>query len=118
HDGLERAISESVRFVLGFPREHPLLDRLLETDQQAFLPYVTTRSLPMIVRARGTMLELLLERAPGADAEFVRTVVDGTTRAIVSYMLTPSDRSPEEVADAISHLIHAALRPRQKGATP
>src|SRR5947207_14881520 len=46
HDELERAISESVRFVLGFAREHPLLDRLLETDQQAFLPYVHTRSLP------------------------------------------------------------------------
>src|SRR5256885_16125715 len=42
HDELETAITESIRFVLAFAREHPLLDRLLETDQQAFLPYVTT----------------------------------------------------------------------------
>ena len=118
HDDLVEAIAASTRFVLTLAQEHPLLERLLESDQHAFLPYVTTRSLPMIVRARETMLELVLERAPGADREFVRTVVDGTTRAIVSYMLTPSDRSLDAIVDAISDLIGAALRPRPKGATP
>ena len=118
HADLATAVAESTRFVLQFAREHPLLDRLLEADQVAFLPYVTTRAQPAIVRARETMLSLLMERAPRADEELVRTVVDGTTRAIVSYMLTPSDRSPEEIADAISILIVAALRPHPKGATP
>jgi len=120
HDDLQTAIAESTRFVLRSAREHPLLDRLLDTDQQAFLPYVTTRSLPAIVRARETMLAQLLERAPHADEELLRTVVDGTTRAIVSYMITPSDRSPDEIAEAVSLLIVAALRSlrrRTKGAT-
>ena len=120
NEELGGAIEASTRFVLTFAHEHPLLDRLLEADQQAFLPYVTTRSLPMIVSARETMLKLLMERAPGADEQFIRTVVDGTTRAIVSYMLTPSDRSTDEIVHAISALIGAALRPRPtpKGATP
>src|SRR5947209_7141162 len=56
HDDLDEAIARSTRFVLSYAREHPLLDRLLEADQQAFLPYITTRSHPMIVRARETMV--------------------------------------------------------------
>src|SRR6266480_463415 len=103
------SLHDALPIVLTFAHEHPLLDRLLEADQQAFLPYVTTRSLPMIVSARETMLKLLMERAPGADEQFIRTVVDGTTRAIVSYMLTPSDRSTDEIVHAISALIGAAL---------
>jgi AcrR family transcriptional regulator len=117
HDDLATAVERSTAFVLELAREHPLLDRLLESDQQAFLPYVTTRALPAIVRARETMLALLMERVPDADEEFLRTVVDGTTRAIVSYMITPSDRSPDEIADSISVLVLAALRPHPKGAT-
>ena len=117
HEKLETAVTRSTSFVLRLAREHPLLDRLLASDQQAFLPYVTTRALPAIVRARETMLGLLLERVPDADEEFIRTVVDGTTRAIVSYMITPSDRSPDEIAAAISSLVMAAVRPHPKGAT-
>jgi AcrR family transcriptional regulator len=117
HDDLETAVARSTTFVLELAREHPLLDRLLASDQQAFLPYVTTRALPAIVRARETMVALLMERVPDADEEFLRTVVDGTTRAIVSYMITPSDRSPDEIGTAISALVMAALQPKPKGAS-
>src|SRR5947207_14107492 len=37
HEDLEAAIEASTRFVLTFAHEHPLLDRLLATDQQALL---------------------------------------------------------------------------------
>jgi AcrR family transcriptional regulator len=116
HEDLEAAVATSTSFVLALAREHPLLDRLLASDQHAFLPYVTTRALPAIIRARETMLALLMERAPDADETFLRTAVDATTRAIVSYMLTPSDRSPDEIAAAISSLTLAALRRHPKGA--
>src|SRR5947209_2478713 len=58
HDDLETAVARSTSFVLQLARAHPLLDLLLESDQQAFLPYVTTRAQPAIVRARETMLAL------------------------------------------------------------
>src|SRR5256885_16707599 len=64
HGDLETAIAESIRFVLAFSREHPLLDRLPEPDQQAFLPYVPPRALPAIIRAREPMPGTLLGRAP------------------------------------------------------
>ena len=58
------AIADGVRFVLRFAREHPLLDRLLATDTHALLPYLTTRGLPVVVRAREAMVEIFRPRAP------------------------------------------------------
>jgi AcrR family transcriptional regulator len=109
NDDLATAVAESVRFCLSHAREHPLLDRLLEADQAVFLPYVTTRAHPAIVRARETMLELLLSRLPGADVEELRTLIDGTTRTIMSYILTPSDRTPDQVARAVARVLTAVL---------
>src|SRR5437764_4261489 len=71
HDDVETAVRESVRFVLAYAKAHPLLDRLLGADEAVFLPYVTTRAQPVIVRARETMVELLLRRVPDADVEII-----------------------------------------------
>ena len=105
HEDLETAVTESVRFVLAYANAHPLLERLLGPDQQTFLPYVTTRAEPAIVRARETMVELLTERIAGADTERLRTLIDGTTRALISYMITPTDRDPEDIASTMARLI-------------
>src|SRR5438105_1450086 len=105
HDTLETAVRESVRFVLAYARAHPLLDRLLGPDEGTFLPYVTTRAQPVIVRAREAMAALLLERAPDVDVESLRTILDGTTRALISYMLTQSDRSDDDIASAMARLL-------------
>ena len=105
HEDLETAVTESVRFVLAYANEHPLLERLLGPDQQTFLPYVTTRAEPAIVRARETLVELLTERIAGADTERLRTLIDGTTRALISYMITPTDRDPADIASSMARLI-------------
>ncbi|HEY8800168.1 MAG TPA: TetR family transcriptional regulator, partial [Candidatus Limnocylindrales bacterium] len=41
---LRQAIEDSLLFCLRFARQHPLLDRLLQTDPGTLLPYLTTRS--------------------------------------------------------------------------
>src|SRR4029450_12367383 len=40
--GLEAALFDGILFCLRFAREHPLLDRLLATDPETLLPYLTT----------------------------------------------------------------------------
>ena len=116
HHDLATAVGEAVRFCIAHGREHPLIDRLVGADQAAFLPYVTTRALPAIVRARETLLQLLLERAPGADHEMLRTILDGTTRAVISYILTPSDRTPDQIADTVAAVLIAVLDGQRKEA--
>ncbi len=110
HQDLGPAIADGIRFVLGFARRHPLLDRLLATDPQAFLPYLTTRGLPVIVRAREAMLELLAPRAPHLPLDALRGALDASTRAIVSYVLTPSERPDDVVAADVAAMVMATLR--------
>src|SRR5438105_8402911 len=56
---LEDACYRSFLFCLRFAREHPLLDRLLASDPETLLPYLTTRGGPVLARARDVMEELL-----------------------------------------------------------
>jgi AcrR family transcriptional regulator len=114
HHDLETAATESVRFVLAYARTHPLMERLLGPDQQTFLPYVTTRAEPAFVRARETMVGLLLARQPDADVERLRTLVDGTTRALVSYMLTPTDRDTDDIASTMARLIASVIDSKEE----
>src|SRR5438552_11690887 len=44
---LEDACYRSFLFCLRFAREHPLLDRLLASDPETLLPYLTTRAGPV-----------------------------------------------------------------------
>jgi AcrR family transcriptional regulator len=109
-DDLGPAMANGIRFVLRFAREHPLLDRLVSTDPQAFLPYLTTRGLPVVIRAREAMVELIAPRAPHLPAEALRGALDAATRAIVSYVLTPSERPDEVVAADLTAMLMATLR--------
>jgi AcrR family transcriptional regulator len=110
NDDLGPAIASGVRFVLRFAREHPLLDRLVTTDPQAFLPYLTTRGLPVVIRAREAMVELLAGRAPHLPTDALRGALDAATRAIVSYVLTPSERPDDVVAADLAAMLMATLR--------
>ena len=107
---LESAIASAVLFCLRFAREHPLLDRLLATDQSAFLPYLTTRGLPIIVRAREVLVELIAPRLRNPDDVVVRGVTDGAVRTMLSYILTPSENPPEMVAATMARVLMAALK--------
>jgi AcrR family transcriptional regulator len=108
HEDLEDATAEAIMFCLRAAREHPLLDRLLESEPDALLPYLTTRGGGVIGRARAVIEELAAQRK-GVNPELVHRTADLAVRAIVSYTLTPSDDPPEEVAREIARILTAAL---------
>jgi AcrR family transcriptional regulator len=107
---LERAARGSLLFAIRFAREHPLLDRLLATDQETLLPYLTTRALPLLLRARQALLDLVIARARPADPALLAVHLDASVRAVVSYILTPSDLPPEEVARGLAHTLAGLAR--------
>jgi AcrR family transcriptional regulator len=109
--GLEAAIADGILFCLRFAREHPLLDRLLETDPETLLPYLTTRGTPIITRAREVLKTLLLKKA-WVRADLLDAAVDAAVRTIVSYALTPPDRRPEEVARDLARILTLSLTTR------
>ena len=108
HEDLEDATAEAIMFCLRAAREHPLLDRLLESEPDALLPYLTTRGGGVIGRARAVIEELAAQRK-GVNPELVHRTADLAVRAIVSYTLTPSDDPPEDVAREIARILTAAL---------
>jgi AcrR family transcriptional regulator len=104
------ALNDSTLFVLRYAREHPLLDRLLETDQATFLPYLTTRSLFVIIRARDVMAELVRERIPDADRSTLQTAVDILIRATLSYMIASSEIPLDHVARTMARMLYSTLQ--------
>jgi AcrR family transcriptional regulator len=108
HERLEDALREGILFCLRTAREHPLLDRLLESEPDALLPFLTTRGGGVIARARSVIEALAAERT-GVDPKMIHRTADLAVRAIVSYTLTPSDDPPEEVAGEIARILVSAL---------
>jgi AcrR family transcriptional regulator len=111
--GLERALVDGILFCLRFAREHPLLDRLLSNDPETLLPYLTTRSAPLIARAREVMASLVTSKA-WVKAGLVEQAADTLVRVVLSYAMAPPDRHPEDVAHDLARIVTVALT-RQEG---
>ena len=115
HARLEDAMREAILYCLRSAREHPLLDRLLASEPEVLLPYLTTRGGGVIARARSVLEALAAERA-GVDAEVVRRAADLAVRAMVSYTLTPAEEPPDQVAREVARILTSALQVREEDA--
>ena len=113
HADMEEAMREAVLFCLRTLREHPLLDRLLASEPESLLPYLTTRAGPVVARAREVLEDLAAERA-GVRSGLVHRTADVAVRAIISYALTPSDDDPEDVARELARILASALEVREE----
>lgn len=110
---LEEAMERAMLYCLRLAREHPLLDRLLESEPEVLLPYLTTRAGGLIDRGRAVIEELAAARSD-VRIELVHRAADLATRAVISYTLTPGDDPPEVVAKETAKVLSAVLRKRRK----
>jgi AcrR family transcriptional regulator len=113
HDRLEDALREATLFCLRTAREHPLLGRLLASEPETLLPYLTTRGGAMITRARDVIEELAAGRS-GMRSELIHRTADIGVRAIVSYTITPSEDDPEDIARELARILVSALEIREE----
>jgi AcrR family transcriptional regulator len=107
-DDLEEAMYQGMLFCLRYAREHPLLDKLLATDSEFLLPYLTTRAAPIIARARDALAGLL-RRKGWVRVNLLDQATDSTVRVAISYMMAPPDRRPERVARDLAKILSLAL---------
>jgi AcrR family transcriptional regulator len=113
HDRLEDATGEAVLFCLRTAREHPLLGRLLASEPEVLLPYLTTRAGAVVARARQVLEELASGRSR-VRSELVHRAADVAVRAIISYALTPSEDDPEDIAREVARILTSALEVREE----
>lgn len=111
HDDIRPGLEAAIAAALTTAREHPLLDRLLETEPETLLPFLTTGSGPVLGAARPVIEELLAERLPHlSDVEVGRTA-DTLTRLIISYAINPPEEPAEVVATSLADLVVHGVKP-------
>jgi AcrR family transcriptional regulator len=113
HADVEAAMRESALVCLRTLREHPLLDRLLASEPETLLPYLTIHAGPLIARAREVLEEMAAERV-GVRSGLVHRTADVAVRAVLSYALTPSNDEPEDVAVELARILATALEVRKE----
>jgi AcrR family transcriptional regulator len=100
----EDGLADALLYCLTFARQHPLLDRLLATDSETLLPYLTTRAGPLIVRARSSVIDLLKARSVFSP-EVLDACADAIVRIVLSYAVTPPEDPPEVVARDLARIL-------------
>ncbi|HVM18849.1 MAG TPA: TetR family transcriptional regulator [Egibacteraceae bacterium] len=107
HADVRPAMEAAIVAGLRAAREHPLLDRLLATEPEALLPFLTTGGGPVLSAARPAIEALITARLPHLAETVVRRVADTATRLFISYAINPPDDDVEEVAaDLVDLILH------------
>jgi AcrR family transcriptional regulator len=105
HAGLRPAMEAGFLAALRGMRAHPLLDRVMATEPQELLPYLTTEANPVLELSTRIMEEILAERAPGVPAHLAHRASETCARVLTSYAITPPADDPSEVAATLAELL-------------
>jgi AcrR family transcriptional regulator len=113
HHELRPALQASIAAALRAAREHPLLDRLLATEPEALLPFLTDGSGPVLSAAQTVVVELFGHYFPELDPHQQLRAADAATRLIVSYAISPSDAPTDDLAATLAALMVDGVAPRR-----
>lgn len=93
YDTLEERLVEGFVFALTFLREHRLLDRLLRTEPEFILPYLTVRAGPILAAGRAFIAGFARREAGEGGLPLSDDEIDGISellaRAVLSFVVTP-----------------------------
>ncbi|MEX1177820.1 MAG: TetR family transcriptional regulator [Nitriliruptor sp.] len=116
HHELRPALGAAIAAALTSAREHPLLDRLLETEPEALLPFLTDGSGPVLSAARTVVVELFADHVPDLTGTARDIAADAATRLVVSYAISPSAVGVDELAAQLAALmVHGVGAPARAG---
>lgn len=109
-DDPKAALEAGVLTSLRVAREHPLLDRIIRTEPEALVPFLTSDSGPVMLLARNAVEQVITTKFARLDDVTTRRLADLVTRLLVSYAVSAPDDPPEVVASAIAtFLVDGAL---------
>ncbi len=106
HEAAEDKLVNGFVFTLEAIRSHRLLQRLLESEPETLLPYLTVHGAPFIGGARDFLAaRLAVERPDNRSPEEFVVVADVVVRLLLSFLLTPQtplDLDDPDVARAFA----------------
>ena len=91
HDSLEDKLTEGFAFTVTRLRDHGMLNRLLETEAEATVPYFTVQGAPLITAAAHFLAGVVSRSVHDSRShEELLVVSEVTVRLVISFILSPS----------------------------
>lgn len=103
---LAAGIEAAVRFTLEEADRSPLLHAVLTSTRSgddSLLPFLTTRSAPVLAAATSALTGWLAEHSPGTPPQNVAQGVDALVRLVVSHLVLPG-ADPSRTAVELTEL--------------
>jgi AcrR family transcriptional regulator len=93
YDTLEERLVEGFVFALTYLRKHRLLNRLLRTEPELLLPYLTVKASPVLAAGREFIAGYAHREAEQGGLPLSEEDIEGVSellaRAVLSFVLTP-----------------------------
>jgi AcrR family transcriptional regulator len=105
HRELRPAVEAAFRTMLRAVRAHPLLDRVMATEPQELLPYLTVEANPVRDMGIRAMEQVFSERMEGVSPVLAHRAAELCSRLITSYAIMPPDDDPDVVAMQLAELV-------------
>jgi TetR/AcrR family transcriptional regulator, repressor for uid operon len=105
HADLRPALEAAFRTILSQMRAHPLLDRLMATEPQELLPYLTVEANPVRDMGVRLMEQVFADRMEGVSPVLMHRAAELCSRIVTSYAIMPPDDEPEVVAVQLAELV-------------
>lgn len=113
-DDLLKGVHAAVEFTLSSAADNPLLKAILTATRggaNELLPFVTSRSAPILVAATSLLMKYLSDNWPDLDLDTNqrRVAIESVVRLVVSHLVMPL-ASAEDVANQVSWMAGQILR--------
>lgn len=105
HAELRPAVEAAFSTILRAMRAHPLLDRVMATEPQVLLPYLTVEADPMREMGIRMMEEVFSTRMEGVSPMLAHRAAEISSRLVTSYAIMPPDDDPDVVAGQLAELV-------------
>ncbi len=109
HDDPRDALEAAIVTTLRLAREHPLLDRLVNTEPEALLPLLVSSQSSVMASVSSAVEQIIERKVPGLAPDQLRQSADLLTRVLVSYGVSPPAEPPEQVAAFMADLVSYGL---------
>jgi AcrR family transcriptional regulator len=113
HRDLRPAVEAAFRTILHAMRAHPLLDRVMATEPQELLPYLTVEQDPVREMGIRMMEEVFATRSEHVSPALAHRAAEICSRLVTSYAITPPDDDPDVVAGQLAELVCNGLGKRE-----
>ena len=96
-------------------REHPLLDKVMATEPQELLPFLTVEANPVMSMGMKLTEQVLATRAAHVPERLRHRAAEICARVFISYAISPPDETNEVVAASLAELVCNGLSDHRGG---